>query len=150
MLELDLTNLLSQPQADSGTLNSRRKQAHESFESFRAQGASTFFELVEPAGRPYIEEILKAAQELRVELRPRNFLNLGIGGSALGGEAVLRAMLHPLQNDLPASSVWMNRFYFPDNIDPDTNAAVLQVLDPAETLVHIASKSGSTAETAAQ
>lgn len=150
MLELDLSNLSLDWKADSATLDKRRQQAHARFETFKREKASTFFELVEPAGKPFLEEVLKAAEEIRAVANLRNFVNLGIGGSALGGEAVMRALLHPLQNDLPPKRGTLGRFYFPDNVDPETNAALLDVLQPEETLIHIASKSGSTAETAAQ
>jgi glucose-6-phosphate isomerase len=149
MLEFDLSNLSLNWTAEPATLRQRKQQATDRFERFQKERLSTFFELVEPSGQVYLDEVRQAAEELKQVAGLRNFVNLGIGGSALGGEAVLRALLHPLQNDL-ASGGRLGRYYFPDNVDPETNAALLEVLKPEETLIHIASKSGSTAETAAQ
>ncbi len=65
---------------------------------------------------------------------------LGIGGSALGARAV-RDALAPGQAE---------RLIVIDNIDPDTIARTRDRLDPARTGFLVVSKSGSTAETAAQ
>lgn len=150
MFELDLTNLTPPAGLSDTELNRRRRAAEDAVERFRRERWSTFFELVEPAGRAYLGEIQAAAAAVREIPEIRNYVNLGIGGSALGGEAVLRALLHPLQNDLPARAGVVSRYFFPDNVDPETNGALLAMLDPRETVLHIASKSGSTAETAAQ
>lgn len=150
MFELDLTNLQPHARLQDAEAKRRREQAEKRFRQFRDEQWSTFFELVEPAGRKYLDEVLRAADDIRSVPALTNYVNLGIGGSALGGEAVLRALLHPLQNELPTKAGVFGRYYFPDNVDPETNAALLAHLNPAETLLHIASKSGSTAETAAQ
>lgn len=150
MFEIDLTNLHERTVLDGCALTDRKEAAETRVRKFRDEKWSTFFELVEPAGQAYLQEIQAAAAEIRKVPGLKNFVNLGIGGSALGGEAVLRALLHPLQNEQAQGAGHLSRFYFPDNVDPETNAALLETLDPRETLVHIASKSGSTAETAAQ
>lgn len=150
MFELDLTNLLPHARLKDAKAAGRRDAAEKRVNQFRDEQWSTFFELVEPAGQAFLEEIERAAEDIRKVSGLHNYVNLGIGGSALGGEAVLRALLHPLQNELPAGEGVLTRYYFPDNVDPETNAALLERLDPRETLLHIASKSGATAETAAQ
>lgn len=150
MFELDLTNLQPHARLEDAKAAGRRQAAEKKFRRFRDEQWSTFFELVEPAGKTYLDEILRAVEDIRKVSGLHNYVNLGIGGSALGGEAVLRALLHPLQNELPQREGVLGRYYFPDNVDPETNAALLERLDPRETLLHIASKSGSTAETAAQ
>ena len=86
-----------------------------------------------------------------VENRFDNILVLGIGGSALGGLALTEALLKPYWNFLTKEQ--RNNFpriFFLDNIEPDTVAGLLEVLDLKKTLVNVITKSGSTAETMAQ
>ncbi|HWP35558.1 MAG TPA: glucose-6-phosphate isomerase, partial [Thermodesulfobacteriota bacterium] len=80
-----------------------------------------------------------------------DLLVLGIGGSALGTRALLAALLPPF--------AWLRergarggrpRVFVADNIDPVTFAALLELLDPARTVVNVVSKSGETVETMAQ
>ncbi len=72
-------------------------------------------------------------------------VQLGIGGSSLGGHALCRALL-PSGPDPRVGP----RFHFPDNVDPESFGALLERLDPRRTLVHVVSKSGATLETVAQ
>jgi glucose-6-phosphate isomerase len=78
-----------------------------------------------------------------------DLVHIGIGGSALGAEVLFRALAHPLHNALPAKRRRGPRVHFVDNVDPDKLGALLEMLDPKKTLVHVVSKSGSTVETAA-
>lgn len=91
-----------------------------------------------------ISAILAAAQKV---MHVENFVVLGIGGSALGNIAVQSALNHPFYNDLPKSTRKFPRLFVIDNSDPDLNAALLETLDPAETVYNVISKSGTTAET---
>lgn len=75
------------------------------------------------------------------------FVNVGIGGSALGAQALFAALKHPFHNQLDAAGRDGMRLYFTDNIDPDYLNGVFDVLDPKTTLFNIITKSGSTAET---
>jgi glucose-6-phosphate isomerase len=68
----------------------------------------------------------------------RELVVLGIGGSALGAEALDAA--------LGKGEV---RLHFVDNVEPAPVLELLRTLDPAVTLVNVISKSGSTAETMA-
>ncbi len=63
---------------------------------------------------------------------------LGIGGSALGAQAVAAA--------LGKGPV---RLHFVDNVEPEPILELLRKLEPSKTLVNVISKSGSTAETMA-
>ena len=80
-----------------------------------------------------------------------NLVVLGIGGSALGNAAVHSALNSPAYNldaDRPGP-----RLFILDNVDPVNIAAVLDVCQasgPGKTLFNVISKSGETAETAAQ
>ena len=80
--------------------------------------------------------------------RMTDVVQLGIGGSSLGAQALCAALLHPRYNEQARKG--QLRFHFPENVDPESFGALLEVLNPATTLVHVVSKSGSTLETAAQ
>lgn len=101
----------------------------------------------------YNEETVWYVKEFASMVRNRfeNILVLGIGGSALGGLAVTEALLKPYWNLLTKEQ--RNNFpriFFLDNIDPDSIAGLLQVLDLKKTLVNVITKSGDTAETMSQ
>ncbi|WP_373532063.1 glucose-6-phosphate isomerase [Vampirovibrio sp.] len=73
---------------------------------------------------------------------------LGIGGSSLGGYALLRALLHPYWNQLSdAQRQGFPRYYFVENVDGDQINPLMEMLDPQRTLFVVISKSGTTAET---
>ncbi len=74
--------------------------------------------------------------------RIRDIVQLGIGGSSLGAQALLAA----LRTDPRRSP----RVHLPDNVDPEGFGRLLEQLDPRRTLVHVVSKSGDTLETQAQ
>lgn len=75
---------------------------------------------------------------------------LGIGGSSLGGYALLRALKHPYWNQLSAAQrEGCPRYYVVENVDADQVNPLLDLLDPARTLFVVISKSGTTAETMA-
>jgi glucose-6-phosphate isomerase len=75
---------------------------------------------------------------------------LGIGGSSLGGYALLRALLHPYWNQLSDTQRGgLPRYYFVENVDADQVSPLLEMLDPKRTLFVVISKSGTTAETMA-
>ncbi|CCO08094.1 glucose-6-phosphate isomerase [Desulforamulus hydrothermalis] len=95
-----------------------------------------------------VRQIIKTAREVR--RRCENFVVLGIGGSALGPLAVQTALNHLHYNELPPDKRGGPRFYVLDNIDPERVAALFDIIDPAQTIFNVISKSGSTAETMAQ
>ena len=73
---------------------------------------------------------------------------LGIGGSSLGGYALLRALLHPYWNQLSDEQRdGQPRYYFVENVDADQIAPLMDMLNPERTLFLVISKSGTTAET---
>src|SRR5262249_55577291 len=73
---------------------------------------------------------------------------LGIGGSSLGGYALLRALLHPYWNQLSDEQRGgLPRYYFVENVDGDQIAPLMAMLDAKRTLFVVISKSGTTAET---
>ncbi len=73
---------------------------------------------------------------------------LGIGGSSLGGIALLKALLHPYWNNLSNEQRGgYPRFHFVDNVDADVIQGLCDVVDLKRTLANVISKSGTTAET---
>ena len=80
-----------------------------------------------------------------------NFVVLGIGGSALGNIALMASLKHPYYNLLSSKERGgYPRVFVLDNIDPELMVNFLDVINPRKTLFNVISKSGSTAETAAQ
>jgi glucose-6-phosphate isomerase len=80
---------------------------------------------------------------------------MGIGGSALGNIALQSALNPATYNVMPASARKGPRVFVVDNVDPAYFGSVLKFVlddDPSleNTLFHVISKSGETAETAAQ
>ena len=96
---------------------------------------------------PYagIDDIVAFAADARQ--RFDTFVNVGIGGSALGAQALFSALNHPFHNQLDTDHRDGMRLFFTDNIDPDYLHGLFDVLNPKTTLFNIITKSGSTAET---
>ena len=83
-----------------------------------------------------------------MEGRFRNVVVLGIGGSALGTNAVQAALNSPYHNLVPPAG--LPRLFVLDNIDPDLLGEFLDNFDLEDTLFNVISKSGNTAETMSQ
>ncbi len=83
-----------------------------------------------------LEQSLAAYEKFKDK---KTFIHIGIGGSALGPEMLLRALV-------PEK---MNQFVFLNNIDPDDTKARLQNIQMKDAVVFVVSKSGTTAETVA-
>ena len=106
---------------------------------------------------PYDRDLAVRIREKAEELRGwcRNFVVLGIGGSALGSIAVHGALNHPFHNLLPAdhpARAGAPRLFVLDNVDPSLLAGLLDVLagELDGTVFNVITKSGSTAETMSQ
>jgi glucose-6-phosphate isomerase len=99
--------------------------------------------------RPSVLRAVHGAAQRWRKRRLSDLIHVGIGGSSLGAEALLRATAHPLHNLLPDSARRGPRVHFADNVDPESLGALLEVVDLHRTLIHVVSKSGSTVETAA-
>jgi glucose-6-phosphate isomerase len=93
------------------------------------------------------DEILKFANEARQTYT--DYILIGIGGSSLGAIATIQALCHPYRNLLPDDQRGGPRFFVLDNPDPEKVKATLETVDLSKTLVNVVSKSGQTAETAA-
>lgn len=97
-----------------------------------------FFDLATDKG-PLVE-CQKVLSLVKAQKRPiKNFVHVGIGGSSLGAEMLIRAL--DKEHEV--------KFTFIDNIDPDYLFEQLQQINPSQALFYFVSKSGGTAETMA-
>ncbi|MEZ4400483.1 MAG: glucose-6-phosphate isomerase [Kofleriaceae bacterium] len=112
----------------------------------RAAGEIGFMDLVDDRGPA--RACLDYARGLPADVD--TMVVLGIGGSSLGPKALYGALARPLDALRPRSPGMPRRLLFPDNADPSTLAAILEVCDPARTVWNVVTKSGGTAETASQ
>lgn len=77
-----------------------------------------------------------------------NLVILGIGGSALGPQALMSALYPSQWNELDSQQRSGGlKTYFIDNVDPDYTADICEHIDIKRTLFCTITKSGSTAET---
>ncbi|MBS1238631.1 MAG: pgi, partial [Deltaproteobacteria bacterium] len=82
----------------------------------------------------------------------KNFVLLGIGGSALGTEAIFNALLNPFHNYDKKTRGKKPRYFIVDNVDPNKINAIIEIVKPEidKTLLVVISKSGETPETISQ
>jgi glucose-6-phosphate isomerase len=106
---------------------------------------------------PYERDVLGAVKARAAELRGwcRDFVVLGIGGSALGNIAIHGALNHPFHNLLPAghpARLGAPRITVLSNVDPALVSAFLDLTGDGleSTAFNVITKSGSTAETMSQ
>jgi len=150
-LSLDVNGCFD-PAADglgAGALDALAIAAQAAFDGFEARrraGEIGFADL--PADGAAADASVALAGDLAG--RFDNLLVLGIGGSSLGGRAIVSALAHPFHNLLPRERRGAMRVFFPDNSDPATFEALLGTLDLEETCFATITKSGGTAETMAQ
>ena len=128
-------------------LADRFRQVHEDVARRREAGELGFYQLLEPSG--LVEQIRTFADGPGQAFE--NLVVLGIGGSALGGTALLHALRGPEWNELDDEG----RDHYPrliilDNVDPHTVGSLLDRIDVRRTLFNVISKSGTTAETMSQ
>ena len=95
-----------------------------------------------------VKDINETAKKIRKTAK--NFVVLGIGGSALGPIAVFQALCHLHYNDLPNKVRKGPKFYVEDNVDPERMKALLDVINVEETVFNVITKSGATSETMTQ
>lgn len=121
------------------------EKADNALKEKRRAGELGFMEL------PYqdTKKLLNYIRDVRTKYK--NFVLLGIGGSALGNIAIHQALNHPYYNILPAEKRKNSpRMFFMDNIDPDLFYSMLETIDIKKTLFNVVTKSGSTPETISQ
>ncbi|MCB9838840.1 MAG: glucose-6-phosphate isomerase [Phycisphaeraceae bacterium] len=106
----------------------------------------------EPMRSEHLDAVLPLVDRLKG--RFDNLIVLGIGGSALGNIALQSALNPPTWNLLPDAQRGGPRLFVLDNVDPVAVARTIRFVESSggweRTLVNVVSKSGETAETAAQ
>jgi glucose-6-phosphate isomerase len=102
-----------------------------------------------PYHEPYLKQVREIAGQVAGECE--NFVVLGIGGSALGNIA-LQTALNPYLYNLDAAQRKGPRLFVFDNVDPMQLGSFLDWIGDKlnKTIFNVISKSGRTAETAAQ
>jgi glucose-6-phosphate isomerase len=164
MLTLDYANCLAQRVGEHGLDDSFLEPASDASKAIvaatrrlattRGKGWERWRELAnEPMRSDHLRSVRAAVQSCQG--RFETMVVLGIGGSALGNIALQAALNPATHNFLPEGKRTGPRVFVVDNVDP---AYFSQVLDLAQsqagglsrTLFNVVSKSGETAETAAQ
>jgi len=147
-LIFDFTNLTDTIVGEHGvsdenlsSLHTKAHSIHADMKKRRETGELHFRDL------PYLpaDDIILYADQARK--RFDFFVNVGIGGSSLGAQALMTALCHPFHNLLGQRESNGLKMFFADNIDPDYISGMFDVINPSRTLFNIITKSGSTAET---
>jgi glucose-6-phosphate isomerase len=130
-------------------IESYKKKAveiHKTLTAQRKKGELPFYNL--PYQKQELDRIKKLGDTISKEMGDRfeNLLVIGIGGSSLGGIALIKALTHPFYNLLPNADRKTPRVFYAENIDADEIKGLFDILDPEKTVVNIISKSGTTAE----
>lgn len=138
--------------ADHGVTDAELDALQPYISDQHARIASEYAEKVQrwqdlPDDTALADEIAAFAAEARETYD--DFILIGIGGSSLGAIATIMALGHPYRNLLPKVKRGGPRFFVLDNPDPEKVRATLETVDLGKTLVNVVSKSGQTAETAA-
>ena len=119
---------------------------HQKISEDKANGEMGFMELPKQS-KKLISEIEKEVQKRK---EYKNFVVIGIGGSALGNIALQTALNKPYYNIDSQKRNGKPRLFVPDNADPVRLKSLLSSLDLEKTLFNVITKSGSTAETMSQ
>jgi len=124
----------------------KASEIHNILASKREIGGLPFYEL--PYRKDEVEEIKALGESVKEEMSNsiENVLVIGIGGSSLGGIALIKSLTHPFYNLLPEHLRKTPRIFYAENIDPDEIMGLFDLLDPEKTIINIISKSGNTAE----
>lgn len=160
-LRLDYANCLQERVGDQGIERSAidRAAAHlaeitERLNAARDAGSHRFRSLpFDPLRGEHVAAVRHLAEKLRPQTK--NLLVLGIGGSALGTIALQGALKPATYNLMPPEARGGPRLFVLDNVDPHFVGQTLDEIQREDprfegTLVTVISKSGETAETAAQ
>jgi len=155
MLKIDFTNLMSDAVgvddgltgAEISALAESTKAAHGKFQEWRRSQDAIFFDVVNDG--TITAGIAEKAAEVTANFD--NLVVLGIGGSSLGLKCVAQALLPPFWNLRSKDERGGRpRLFVCDNIDPESFAGLLGMLDIKRTCFTVISKSGGTTETASQ
>lgn len=152
-VRVDLTGVLAETigpthgisQGDWRTIEPELERVADEIRERRIQGHLEVLDL--PLSADGLAEIRETAARCR---SVRNFVILGIGGSALGARAIFDACLPAFHNLVPDDRRIAPRLFVAENVDPDTLSSLLDVAPPQDSVYNVISKSGTTVETLAQ
>ncbi len=141
MITLDITNARGPDGGDPLPADAAQK-AH-AYNALLYASPLPFMEL--PARRFQFDEMHAIASALKGHVK--NLVVLGIGGSSLGTQTIMNALLDPF-----STAAERPRCFMLDNIDPHTIRGVIDYIRPDadRTALVVISKSGDTSETIAQ
>ncbi len=155
-LQLDYANVLDDAVGPAHGLSAAEikraeaavKDAVTRIEQERKSGQHRYREL--PHDAAMLKEVRAAVRRYKDKFE--NLVVLGIGGSALGNIALQTALNPAYYNLMPNAKRRGPRLFVMDNVDPMQLHSLLEYLGPSlkKTLFNVISKSGETAETAAQ
>lgn len=134
----------------AGPLADRARELTAHLEQTRGAGWERWRLLADPGGTRKAHAEAVHAMVNRHKGRWENLVVLGIGGSALGNIALQSALNPPTYNLMPDPARRGPRLFVIDNVDPAHFSAIIARCPPEKTLFNVVSKSGETAETAAQ
>lgn len=129
---------VSRSRIGSAELRRLETRLDRAFVALESNPAAGFLEL--PARVRLLRQLRAVARDCAGY---RDVVQLGIGGSSLGAQAIYSALSASASSRAP-------RLHFADNVDPQSFGALLDSLSPRRTLIHVVSKSGGTLETLAQ
>ncbi|UCC16120.1 MAG: hypothetical protein JSU58_07015, partial [Dehalococcoidales bacterium] len=133
---VELEELFPAAQTAAGAINEKRDS-----------GEYGFYRL--PYDTATADTILRMAEAYQEKCD--DFVVLGIGGSALGGKALFKALCSPVHNLLSQGKRGgIPRIHFLDNVDPETTKSILDYINPEKTVFNVVTKSGTTVETISQ
>ncbi len=146
-MKFDFTNAVGDNVKDGVSVEKVKSisgKLHDFLESFR-KSPPGFVRVLDDSTE--IEKVTEFAKRYR---KFQNFVSVGIGGSALGIQAIQSALLSPRWNSLSYDEREHHpRLFVMDNVDPERVNSILEAIEPSETVFNVISKSGSTAETMA-
>jgi glucose-6-phosphate isomerase len=154
MLSLNYANCLSDTigmdhgllEHELSGLQNRLDDAHHNLRQLTTSGKIGFMDL--PHHKEEAKKIISWARKIKGEFD--TLVVLGMGGSALGNNAIQQALHTPYWNLLDKKErKGALRLFVLDNADPRWTADLLAAINPRKTLFNVISKSGTTAESLA-
>ncbi|MCX7965635.1 MAG: hypothetical protein N2596_03300 [Syntrophorhabdaceae bacterium] len=151
-ITMDITDVLSSTIGDEGIDGTSLREVASKINEFKKSLYKTPYPFMDfQLIRSHLGDIHEITKSLG-ELKIKNLVLLGIGGSSLGTETIFHALLHPLHNIEEDARGKKPRYFILDNIDPVRIKSVVELVkrDKEETLLIVISKSGETPETMSQ
>jgi glucose-6-phosphate isomerase len=151
-ITLDVSNAISDSIGPHGLDRKTLKEHIAILDGYNRELAAAPYPFMKlPETRFQFREMKTIAETMKKE-PIRNFVLLGIGGSALGTETIFNALLHPFHNYDENVRGPKPRYFIVDNIDPHKINAIIEIIRPEieKTILVVISKSGETPETVSQ